>query len=75
MISERRVCATLGQYRSPQRKVPQGREDEELLTEDLVALAREHGRLGYRKIAALLRSTADWVVNDKRVNVSGGRKG
>jgi len=32
-----------------------------------VALAREHGRLGYRKIAALLRSTAGWVVNDKRV--------
>ena len=32
-----------------------------------MALAREHGRLGYRKIAALLRSTAGWVVNDKRV--------
>jgi len=32
-----------------------------------VALARQHGRLGYRKIAALLQSTAGWVVNDKRV--------
>jgi putative transposase len=32
-----------------------------------VALARRHGRLGYRKIAALLQSTAGWVVNDKRV--------
>jgi transposase InsO family protein len=32
-----------------------------------VALAREHGRLGYRKIAAMLRNTSGWVVNDKRV--------
>ena len=37
------------------------------MTDDLVDLARRHGRLGYRKIAALLRSTAGWVVNDKRV--------
>jgi putative transposase len=29
--------------------------------------ARRHGRLGYRKIAEMLRSTAGWVVNDKRV--------
>jgi hypothetical protein len=34
---------------------------------DLVELARRYGRYGYRKIAALLRSTAGWVVNDKRV--------
>lgn len=32
-----------------------------------MALVREHGRLGYRKMAALLRSTSGWVVNDKRV--------
>ena len=67
MISERRACAALGQHRSTQRKIPRGREDEEQLTEDLVALVREHGRLGYRKMAALLRSTSGWVVNDKRV--------
>ena len=40
-ISERRACAALGQHRSTQRKVPRGREDEEKLTDDLVALARE----------------------------------
>ena len=34
---------------------------------DLVALSRGHGRLGYRKIAAMLRSTSGQVVNDKRV--------
>jgi hypothetical protein len=66
-ISERRACAALGQHRSTQRKVPRGREDEEKLTDNLVALAREHGRLGYRKIAAMLRNTLGWVVKDKRV--------
>ncbi len=65
--SERRACAGLGQHRSTQRKTPQGRDDEEQLTDDLVAPVREHGRLGYRKMAALLRSTSGWVVNDKRV--------
>ena len=66
-ISERRACAALGQHRSTQRKVPRGREDEEQLTKDLVVLIEAHGRLGYRKMAALLRSTSGWVVNDKRV--------
>ena len=65
-ISERRACAALSQHRSTQRKVPRGSDDEERLTDDLVALARAHGRLGYRKIAAMLRSSG-WVVNDKRV--------
>ena len=30
-VSERRACAALGQHRSTQRKVPRGRDDEELL--------------------------------------------
>jgi Integrase core domain/HTH-like domain len=57
----------LGQHRSTQRRVPRGPDDEERLTADIVALACRHGRLGYRKIAAMLRSTAGWIVNDKRV--------
>ena len=57
----------LGQHRSTQRRVPQGRDDEDRLTADIIALARQYGRYGYRKIAELLRSTAGWVVNDKRV--------
>ena len=65
-LSERRVCRVLGQHRSTQRKLPQGKEDEAQLTADLIALARQHGRLGYRKIAAMLRG-AGWLVNDKRV--------
>jgi hypothetical protein len=66
-ISERLACAALGQHRSILRKIPWGRDDEEQLTDDLVALVWEHGRLGYRKMAALLRSTSGWVRNDKRV--------
>ena len=66
-MSERRVCRVLGQHRSTQRKRPRGHDDEERLTADIIELARQYGRYGYRKIAALLRSTAGWVVNDKRV--------
>src|ERR671913_1165508 len=65
-ISERRACAALGQHRSTQRKLPRGRDDEEQLTADIIELARQYGRYGYRKVAELLRSTAGWVVNDKR---------
>ena len=66
-MSERRVCLVLGQHRSTQRRIPRGRDDEQQLTEDIVALARRYGRYGYRKIAELLRSQMGWVVNDKRV--------
>jgi transposase InsO family protein len=65
-VSERRACAVLGQHRSTQRKPPKGREDEEQLTADIIELARQYGRYGYRKVAALLRE-AGWLVNDKRV--------
>jgi hypothetical protein len=46
---------TLGQHRSTQRKVPRGRDDERRLTADIIELARQYGRYGYRKVAALLR--------------------
>ena len=61
-MSERRVCRVLGQHRSTQRRIPRGRDDEEQLIADIVELVRRYGRYGYRKIAALLRSTAGWVV-------------
>jgi len=54
-ISVRRTCAAPGQRRSIQRKTPRGRDDGEQRTDELVALVREHGRLGYRKKAALRR--------------------
>jgi putative transposase len=73
-VSERRACATLRQHRSTQRKVPRGRDEEERLTADIVELACQYGRYGYRKIAVLLR-VAGWRVNDKRVERIWRREG
>ena len=64
----------LGQHRSTQRHVPKSRADEELLVADMIELARQYGRYGYRRIAALLRN-AGWQVNDKRVERLWRRKG
>ena len=49
--------------------MPQGRADEDALTADIVALASQYGRYGYRRITAMLRE-AGWVVNAKRVEGS-----
>ena len=65
-VSERRVCRVLGQYRSTQRRRPRGRADEQRLVADMIDPARQYGRYGYRRVAALLRD-AGWQVNDKRV--------
>ena len=56
-------------------KAPKGRADEQRLTADIVELARQYGRYGYRKIAELLRTTSGWVVNDKRVERIWRREG
>jgi putative transposase len=64
----------LGQHRSTQRKPPRGRDDEERLRADIVELARQYGRYGYCKIAALLRD-AGWLVNAKRVERVWRREG
>ncbi|WP_310620120.1 IS3 family transposase [Flexibacterium corallicola] len=73
-VSERRVCRVLGQHRSTQRRVPKGRADEDQLVADMIELARQYGRYGYRRIAALLRE-AGWQVNDKRVERLWRREG
>lgn len=65
-VSERRACRVLGQHRPTQRHAPKGRNDEDRLVADMIELARQYGRYGYRRIAALLRD-AGWQVNDKRV--------
>ena len=73
-VSERRVCAVLGQHRSTQRHVPKCRDDEERLIADMVELTRQYGRYGYRRIAALLRDSG-WQINDKRVERLWRREG
>ena len=47
--------------RSTQRKVPRARHDEQRLTADIIELAWQYGRYGYRKLAALLRQ-AGWTI-------------
>jgi len=73
-VSERRVCRVLGQHRSTQRKVPCGADDEEALTDDIIALAKQYGRYGYRRVTALLHA-AGWSVNHKRVERIWRREG
>ena len=73
-VSERRTCRVLGQHRSTQRHIPKSRADEELLVADMIELARQYGRYGYRRIAALLRE-AGWYVNDKRIERLWRREG
>ena len=74
VMSERRTCRVIGQHRSTQRKRPQGKVDEELLTTDIIKLAREYGRYGYRRIA-VLQQNAGWQVNAKRVERIWRREG
>ena len=54
--------------------MPKSRDGEDLLVQDMIALARQYGRYGYRRIAALLRD-AGWQVNDKRVERLWRREG
>lgn len=73
-VSERFACGVLGQHRSTQRKIPKTPGDEAALTADIVALATQYGRYGYRRITALLRD-ARWAVNFKRVERIWRREG
>jgi len=73
-VPERRACQALGQHRSTQRKRPTTADDEAALTADVIELARQYGRYGYRRITALLRGTG-WRVNKKRVERIWRREG
>ena len=73
-MSERQACRVLGQHRSTQRKVPTTPDDEAALTADIIALARQYGRYGYRRVTVLLRP-AGWWVNHKRVERIWRREG
>ena len=73
-VSERFACRVLGQHRSTQRKIARPPDDEAALSADIIALAAQYGRYGYRRITALLRA-AGWVVNVKRVERIWRREG
>ena len=73
-LSERQACRLFGQWRGTQRYRPTHRDDEGPLTQAIVALARQYGRYGYRRITALLRS-AGWSVGHDRVERIWRREG
>jgi len=56
----------LEQPRSTQRKKTKVKSDEAQLTEEIIKLAKDYGRYGYRRITALLKHQG-WQVNHKRV--------
>lgn len=65
-VTERRACAALEQSRSVQRHARKRADDEAALTADIIALAKQYGRYGYKRITAMLR-VQGWQVNHKRV--------
>ena len=65
-VSERRVCRVLGQPRSTQRRAAVTKTDEGALREQVVSLACDYGRYGYRRVTALLKNEG-WRVNHKRI--------
>ena len=56
----------MDQPRSTQRHVRKVPDDEECLVSQIISLASQYGRYGYRRITALLRNDG-WRVNHKRV--------
>ena len=74
VVSERRACRVLGQSRSTQRRVPHVPNDEPRLVKEMVRLATQYGRYGYRRITAMLRENG-WIVNHKRIERLWRREG
>lgn len=73
-VAERRVCRALGQPRSTQRYSLHLADDEPRLVQDIVRLASQYGRYGYRRVSELLRREG-WRVNHKRVERIWRREG
>lgn len=65
-VSEQRACRVIRQARATQRRKPVERKDEEPLRGEVVKLASQFGRYGYRRVTGLLHY-AGWQVNHKRV--------
>jgi len=73
-ISERRACRVLGQPRSIQHRKPYVPDDEPRLVNQMVELATQYGRYGYRMVTGLLREDG-WKVNHKRIERLWRREG
>ena len=49
-VSERRACRVIGQSRSTQRYTKKTLDDEEILRQQVIDLASQYGRYGYRRV-------------------------
>jgi putative transposase len=65
-VSERRVCRVLGQPRATHRRQQYVPDDEPRLIREMVGLATQYGRYGYRRVTKLLHRRG-WRVNHKRI--------
>ena len=65
-LSQRRACRIIGQSRSSQRYNCTRLPDEDEIVCEIVHLARDYGRYGYRRITAMLRLKG-YTINHKRV--------
>jgi len=72
--SQRRICRLLGQSRSTQDYQCRIKSDEPVLVKEIINLAKEYGRYGYRMITGLLK-LAGWDINHKRVERIWRREG
>jgi len=72
--SERRACRLLGQSRPTQRRQHRVCEDELRLVREMVELAEQYGRYGYRRVTELL-CRRGWKVNHKRIERLWRREG
>ena len=73
-MAERWACRLVNQPRGTQRYRPTQRADEDQLTQAIIALGRQYGRYGYRRITALLNG-AGWRVGKDRVERIWRREG
>ena len=73
-VSQRVACRVVGQPRGTQRYAALLRSDEDALTRDIVTLASQYGRYGYRRITALLQDDG-WRVGKDRVQRIWRREG
>jgi transposase InsO family protein len=73
-VSERRACKVLDQPHSTLQKKKKEKLDKAEITEDIIKIAKDYCRYGYRRITALLNQQG-WQVNHKRVERIWRKKG
>jgi putative transposase len=64
-LSERTACRIVGQPLGTQRYVPTLKPDEDELTRNIVLIAANYGRYGYRRVTAMLNDSGIMVGKDR----------